>query len=72
MTEVITFDPVADYKRGMEAELSEWQAKIERIRLDKVFGNPYKEFAIAQLEKDIANRQQEIIGFDNLTHPIKY
>ena len=56
----------------MEAEITEWQAKIEEIKLDKVFGSPYKEFATAQLEKSIANRQQEIIGFDNLTHPIKY
>jgi hypothetical protein len=66
------FNPVADYKRGMEANIEDWKTKIVSIRDNPVFGDKYKDFAIKQLENSIAIMEDAIVGFDNLTHPIKY
>jgi len=66
------FNPVANYKRGMEEDITAWQAKIISIEQSPDFSGTYKDFAMAQLNNSISVMKDSIVGFDKLTHPIKY
>jgi hypothetical protein len=60
------FNPVADYRRGMEANIAEWRDKIGFIEKSDAFSIEYKDYAIDQLKRLISNMETEIVGFDKL------
>jgi hypothetical protein len=53
---------VAGYKRRMEVNITEWQAKITTFEESPIYSLAYKDFAIAQMNRIIANMEEELIA----------
>jgi hypothetical protein len=62
-------NPAASYKRRMEANITEWQAKITTFEQSPVYSPAYKDFAIAQMNRIIVNMEKKLIGFNKLIRP---
>ena len=67
-----SFEPIAEYKRDLEATKTRWEANIITLQEHPVLSQEYKTRQTELLKKAIANTEAEIVGFDNLTHPVKY
>jgi hypothetical protein len=65
------FDPVADYRRGMVAEMQGCLDKIIEIEARTEFSPDYKEGAIGQLTASIANWKDAVAGFDKMISSIR-
>ena len=59
-------DPLADYRKGMQKNLAEAEAKLIEIQGSAVFSQSYKDKSTTLYEWAIANHKNELAGFDNL------